>query len=236
MIVDPVPWLDFLGTQDFACGTRIHGNIAALLAGTPAFVLAHDSRTLELCRFHQLPHLRLEADGTAGGESLDAADLYDRTDLDGFNAARRTGYATWIEFLDRNHVPHGASLDPEYEEELSRVQFPGAVRPVIHLPPADLASRLRWLHQGRRGDEVRTVGAYVPKLIPPGGRQRDVLERLAQVRSTASDTTIRVKSLEQEVARLRKQVVKLSEPKPTFGERLARRVRRTLGIAPPPKH
>ena len=233
VIIDPAPWLDFLRTQDFACGTRIHGNIAALLAGTPAFVLAHDSRTLELCRFHQIPHVRLEADGTAGGESLDAADLYDRTDLDGFNTARPAGYATWMAFLDRNHVPHGVSLDRAYEETLSQVPFPGAVRPVIHLNPTDLVSRLRWLHQGRRGDDVRTIGAYQPEFIPPGGRQLDVLERLARVRSTASDTAPRVKTLEQQVARLRKQVAKLSVPKPTFGQRLERRVRRILGMPPP---
>ena len=37
-------------------GTRIHGNIAALIAGTPAFVLAHDARTLELARYFEIPH------------------------------------------------------------------------------------------------------------------------------------------------------------------------------------
>ena len=48
--LDPKTWIEELSAYDFAYGTRIHGNIAALLAGTPAVVLAHDSRTLELCR------------------------------------------------------------------------------------------------------------------------------------------------------------------------------------------
>ena len=56
LYVDPWPWIDALRTVDFSFGTRIHGNIAALLAGTPAVVLAHDSRTLELARYFEIPH------------------------------------------------------------------------------------------------------------------------------------------------------------------------------------
>ncbi len=46
--IEPWPWIADLAEFDFSFGTRIHGNIAALIAGTPAFVLAPDSRTLEL--------------------------------------------------------------------------------------------------------------------------------------------------------------------------------------------
>ncbi len=43
--LDPKTWFEHLSHYDFSFGTRIHGNIAALLAGTPALLLAHDSRT-----------------------------------------------------------------------------------------------------------------------------------------------------------------------------------------------
>ena len=56
MWVDPWPWMDYLRGTDFTFGTRIHGNIAALLAGTPAYVLAHDTRTLELARYFEIPN------------------------------------------------------------------------------------------------------------------------------------------------------------------------------------
>ncbi|MGI9610411.1 MAG: polysaccharide pyruvyl transferase family protein, partial [Acidimicrobiia bacterium] len=36
--VDAGPWLDYLATRDFCFGTRIHGNMAATVAGTPSFV------------------------------------------------------------------------------------------------------------------------------------------------------------------------------------------------------
>src|SRR3954451_6303112 len=54
--VHPVPWVAALREMDVAFGSRIHGNIAALLAGTPAIVLAHDSRTLEIARWFAIPH------------------------------------------------------------------------------------------------------------------------------------------------------------------------------------
>ena len=229
VVVDPARWIEFLAGQDFACGTRIHGNVAALLAGRPAYVLAHDSRTLELCRFHQIPHLALTAAGEAPGESLDAADLYERTDLAAFNAARRPNHAAWLQFLDRNQVPHGARLDPDYEAGLAQVRFAEPARPLSHATPEELAARLRWLHQGRAGDALRTHGAYEPPFVPPGGRELAVPERVANVRRVADDAVARAKVLEREVAVLRKQVAKLMEPKPTRWQRVQRRLRRAFG-------
>ncbi|RYJ04112.1 MAG: polysaccharide pyruvyl transferase family protein, partial [Actinomycetales bacterium] len=52
-------WMSELGRRQLSLGTRIHGNIVSLLAGTPAIVLAHDSRTLELARYHQIPHRQI---------------------------------------------------------------------------------------------------------------------------------------------------------------------------------
>ena len=56
MPVNVPSWLEHLAGIDFSYGTRIHGNIAAILAGTPAYVLAHDSRTAELADYHAIPH------------------------------------------------------------------------------------------------------------------------------------------------------------------------------------
>ena len=74
--VDPWPWIDDLREADFSFGTRIHGNIAALLAGTPAYVFAHDSRTLELARYFEIPHRRM----SEVPPDVDAADLYAEAD------------------------------------------------------------------------------------------------------------------------------------------------------------
>ncbi|MEO3475147.1 polysaccharide pyruvyl transferase family protein [Roseomonas sp. CAU 1739] len=53
-------WVGCMQTMTVSIGSRFHGNIAALLAGTPAYFLVHDMRTLELCELLRVPHLLLE--------------------------------------------------------------------------------------------------------------------------------------------------------------------------------
>jgi polysaccharide pyruvyl transferase WcaK-like protein len=57
--VDPRTWVEHLAGRDFVFGTRLHGGIAAVLAGTPAHLIAHAARTLELAQFRELAHLAI---------------------------------------------------------------------------------------------------------------------------------------------------------------------------------
>lgn len=65
---EPVGWVNYLKDIDVCVGSRIHGNIAGVLSGTPSVVLAHDSRTLELSRHHELPYVI--ANSTLGNSSI----------------------------------------------------------------------------------------------------------------------------------------------------------------------
>ena len=79
LFYDVPVWLSFFRGQgiNFSCGSRIHGNIAATLAGIPAVVIYRDARTRELAEFFELPNqadynrhkslyeMYLEADYTA---------------------------------------------------------------------------------------------------------------------------------------------------------------------------
>jgi hypothetical protein len=56
LFLDPWPWVEYLRSFAAVFGSRIHGSIAAVLAGTPVVVLPHDSRTLELARYFEIPH------------------------------------------------------------------------------------------------------------------------------------------------------------------------------------
>lgn len=51
-------WLSWFKEENisFSCGSRIHGNIAATLAGIPAMVMYRDARTRELAEFFELPN------------------------------------------------------------------------------------------------------------------------------------------------------------------------------------
>ncbi|MEU3253633.1 polysaccharide pyruvyl transferase family protein [Streptomyces sp. NPDC006997] len=114
MPLDPATWIDELRGYDFAYGTRLHGTIAALLAGTPAVLLSHDSRTLELCRYFDLPYRTL----TGLPADTDARELYEGADFSGLRKGHRERFERVVAFLDRNdlrntytHGDGGAAFD-----------------------------------------------------------------------------------------------------------------------------
>ncbi|MBD0841184.1 polysaccharide pyruvyl transferase family protein [Streptomyces sp. TRM68416] len=116
MPLDPATWIDELRGYDFAYGTRIHGNIAALLAGTPAVVLTHDSRTLELCRYFDIPHRQLS---TLSADT-DPRDLYEAADWSAMISGHGERFERITAFLTRNglentyqHGDGGAAYDAQ---------------------------------------------------------------------------------------------------------------------------
>jgi len=53
--IDAASWMEALRNVDFVVGPRFHGVMLAIQAGTPGGVIAHDSRTLEMCQTMQVP-------------------------------------------------------------------------------------------------------------------------------------------------------------------------------------
>jgi hypothetical protein len=144
--LDPWPWLRFLATRDFSFGTRIHGNIAALMAGTPAFVLAHDSRTLELVRYFEIPH-RLMSDVTP---DLDAADLYAEADYGPLTRGHAARFATFAAFLERHGLDHvfaSPPPDPDFETRMDATPFPPAVTVASVRDTSDVRGRIKRLRR-----------------------------------------------------------------------------------------
>jgi hypothetical protein len=107
-------WLSCAGTMTAAIGTRFHGNIAALLAGTPALFLVHDMRTLELCELLRAPHLLL--DRPHSGEEI--AERLLAADYGPFRDQFRRLLMEWRLFLARNGLdlePIGAAAETRAE-------------------------------------------------------------------------------------------------------------------------
>ncbi|MDK0523628.1 polysaccharide pyruvyl transferase family protein [Streptomyces sp. ML-6] len=142
--IDPATWMEDLRGFDFSFGSRIHGNIAALLAGTPATVLCGDSRTLELCRYFEIPHRML----SKVPADLDPADLYAEADFGPLTRGHRERFDRFMNFLDKNglentftHGDGGAA----FEAEMSKLAFPPGVRPWTGTDVAATATRMNWL-------------------------------------------------------------------------------------------
>ena len=144
--LDPPTWMAFLATRDFSFGTRIHGNICSIVAGTPAVVLAHDSRTLELARYHEIPY-RLVKDVPP---DVDPARLYAEADYSGLNGGHLRRWEVFSRFLERSglqHVYRDGRVDPgaaAFDARVAATHYPGPVGP--RLQPGlidDLSVRMR---------------------------------------------------------------------------------------------
>lgn len=121
----PWGWISALGRMQFVFGNRLHGNIAAILGGTAAHLLAHDSRTLELARYHAIPHSTF----TVEDAPPTAAELWERTDYTAFNEAYPARFRTYLDFLHRN------GLTTAYDGPHRLARFDRAIRKGQATPP-----------------------------------------------------------------------------------------------------
>ncbi|WP_371612294.1 polysaccharide pyruvyl transferase family protein [Streptomyces clavifer] len=142
--VDPATWISDLREFDFSFGSRIHGNIAALLAGVPSTVLCSDSRTLELCRYFGIPHRKI----SETPKNIDPAELYAAADFGDLVNGHKERFLRFTGFMERNglentftHGDGGAAFDAQ----LSKLTLPPAVSPWIDSDPASLAGRFSWM-------------------------------------------------------------------------------------------
>lgn len=59
-------WISYARKKDFFVGTRIHGTVLSLIAGTPAVLVAHDARTEELAQVMGVPYVKSDKIDTSG--------------------------------------------------------------------------------------------------------------------------------------------------------------------------
>ncbi len=151
--LDPKTWFEHLAQYDFSFGTRIHGNIAALLAGTPALLLAHDSRTLELAEYHEIPHRTI----TSIEDGADAISLYSEGDWNALNKAHPDRWHTFAAFLEAHNLAHvyEEGQDPSaFDHRLTATEFPPPVRTLMGFSPEELYEMRRTVTDLRRELQV----------------------------------------------------------------------------------
>lgn len=56
----PDLWSEYISGKTFSVGSRFHGNLIAVINGTPALFIVHDSRTMELCALLGVPYIHVE--------------------------------------------------------------------------------------------------------------------------------------------------------------------------------
>lgn len=96
-------WIAAMGPRDVVLGSRAHGTMAALAAGTPGVLIAHDSRTSELAQTMHLPRI----DARAATQARTVAEAMGHVRFDGaaFDLWRQQTAATLTAAFDRLSVP-----------------------------------------------------------------------------------------------------------------------------------
>ena len=110
--VNAESWLENLKHMDLSIGSRIHGNIAAVLSGTSAVFLPLDSRTREVCEYHRFPFL--PAASISAEDRLE--DVLASLDMDSHIKAHAANFAHFLDFLNQNGIDHIYKEDPERQD------------------------------------------------------------------------------------------------------------------------
>lgn len=102
-------WLQYLKTIKFCIGSRVHGTIATLLAGVPAVLIAHDTRTEELAKQMGLPCVPEAA--VDASKPFDIASYYSHDQFNAFLTHYPKYRAKFVEFMASVGLP----FDDAYE-------------------------------------------------------------------------------------------------------------------------
>lgn len=93
-------WMTALKMNDISIGTQFHGNVAAILARTPALMIAIDKRMEELARYHRIPYIMAEdfnPNKTVGY-------YQELCDYARFNSSYAAAYDTFVDYCIKNGV------------------------------------------------------------------------------------------------------------------------------------
>lgn len=145
-------WLELLNTVDLSIGSRIHGNIAAVLAGVPAFIIATDSRILELARFHNIPY----AEPNSFDFSKSFRVVYDETDFTTVNKEHEKNYNNFVNFLKVNGLDPIVQPNDFFDNKVKEINYYPAVANILKVSEEEQANRLNdfYGHLSRRIDKL----------------------------------------------------------------------------------
>lgn len=95
-------WIDSMRRVDVTVGMRIHGCIAALMAGSLGVCVAFDSRTLELCQTMEIPYVTM--DDLIGVPNFQVLLSQVKFDPAAFDAKKQKHYARIASILEESGI------------------------------------------------------------------------------------------------------------------------------------
>ncbi|MFZ2266509.1 MAG: polysaccharide pyruvyl transferase family protein [Azonexus sp.] len=95
-------WAEYMKIQDVSIGSRFHGNLIALVNGTPAVLVVHDSRTQEMAALLGIPHIHVSEYKDVEFGKDDILQKIMDSNFNKFEQSYRELYARFVKFLCLN--------------------------------------------------------------------------------------------------------------------------------------
>ncbi|MBQ3136352.1 MAG: polysaccharide pyruvyl transferase family protein [Clostridia bacterium] len=112
IFTSPTQWINFTRENiDFSVGTRIHGNVAAVLGGVPSFIMATDQRVSELAGYHNIACVPV----TSVTPETKLTDIMEKYDFSLVHKGHRERFNHFVDFLEKNDLKTVYSADRSVE-------------------------------------------------------------------------------------------------------------------------
>ena len=135
-------WIHFLEHAQVSFGTRFHGNVAAVLAGTPALFFPYDARERELVEYHNFA-----IGGTPDdilNKNVDIFELIAKSDFHSAQRVHARNFDHYLEFLKTNNIPHiygtGNECELSTREQSASIKEP--LKPVTAAETKEIAFQI----------------------------------------------------------------------------------------------
>ncbi|RIJ65634.1 polysaccharide pyruvyl transferase family protein [Rummeliibacillus sp. POC4] len=137
-------WLDFIGKADLSFGARLHGNIAAILAGTPSIIIPKDGRMRELVEYHNLNCVWPQQIN----EQTQILDIVEQSDFQKVAKSAPANFDRYIQFLEQNGLDHIYKENPNptgtsFDQKIQSIDFLPSVKSFTKCTHGEMIDR--WL-------------------------------------------------------------------------------------------
>lgn len=136
-------WIEHMKTVDLSIGTRLHGNVVPLLAGSPSITIPIDARMRELSEYHNLP--RVSSEEVNGNTCLE--ELVEKVDFHAVEKTHQKNYDNFIRFLAKNSIHHiydrnADGVKQPLEKALETIQLKQPIGPITACTADEMRDRL----------------------------------------------------------------------------------------------
>ena len=142
-------WIDSLREMDFSIGIRLHGTIAAVLAGIPSLLVTSDSRSVEVAKYHNIPSVSVDEIT----ESMRVEDLFERAvqGMPDLARIKEQNYNDYVSYLNRNGIKNIFSNSdgntPVFDDMVRDTKFPKPIESFSAVSVSEQEARLTYYYR-----------------------------------------------------------------------------------------